>query len=433
MKFEYGQYDGSPFPTPDSLFPQPKVVNFILQYGQQALDAMNEMDGEEQKQFLEQMIAAGLLERDEKTGALRMTPRMVQGIEHRALLEIFQGMKRGTREGHPTFDPGRGDERADGTKPYEFGDKFSEVDLAATMRNAMRRERGPTSLPFEGRGRERGGDDLQHVAPNREQPTDGRPAPSPQPSPPQRGRGGRIRLRLDDFELHQIEGQSDVALCILLDMSGSMMRWGRFFHAKRVALGLAAMMRRQFPQDTLDIVGFYSTACRIQERDLPLVMPKPISTHDYQVRLRVPLEQAEANPQRVPQHFTNLHLGLRMARQILSRRGAANKQMFIITDGQPTAHIEPNPGGGDMLYLIYPPSERTSTITLKEALRCHQQGIGIATFALIEDYWAMDWVNFVDQLTRLIRGSAFYCASDDLSSTVFESYLSGKKKKSFIA
>jgi len=56
----------------------------------------------------------------------------------------------------------------------------------------------------------------------------------------------------------------------------------------------------------------------------------------------------------------------------------------------------------------------------------------MSTFALVEDYWGMDWVGFVDQMTRLVRGSAFYCSSEDLSSTVFESYLSGKKTKSFI-
>ena len=62
-------------------------------------------------------------------------------------------------------------------------------------------------------------------------------------------------------------------------------------------------------QDTLDFVGFYSLACSISERELPLVRPKPVSVYDSSVRLRVPLAQAEANPAMIPQHFTNLHLG----------------------------------------------------------------------------------------------------------------------------
>ena len=85
-----------------------------------------------------------------------------------------------------------------------------------------------------------------------------------------------------------------------------------------------------------------------------------------------------------------------------------------------------------MLYLLYPPHQRTVSATLKEALRCRQQGIRIATFALIEDYWGMEWVSFVEQLTRLTRGTAFYCTSEDLGSTVIEGYLSGRKKKSFV-
>jgi len=369
-----------------------KVMDFILQYGDQALDAMDHVEGDEEQEYIEQLIQAGLLERDEQSGKLKMTPRMLRGIEHRALLEIFEGMKDGRREGHDVVTTGRSDERTEGTKSYTFGDKLSEIDLGATMRNVLRRhqpsiESGQFSLP--------------------------------------------MKINANDFELHQTEGQTDVALCILLDMSGSMMRYGRFYKAKRVALGMQAMMRSKFPQDTVDFVGFYSLAERIDEMQLPLVMPKPVSIYDSQVRLRVPLDQAIANQQRLPLHFTNLQMGLRLARQTLARRGAENKMIFVITDGQPTAHVEPCETG-EMLYLLYPPTEKTSTITLHEALRCQQMGMNIATFALIEDYWGMDWVGFVDQMTRLTRGTAFYCSSDDLSSTVIESYLAGRRRKTFV-
>jgi uncharacterized protein with von Willebrand factor type A (vWA) domain len=66
--------------------------------------------------------------------------------------------------------------------------------------------------------------------------------------------------------------------------------------------------------------------------------------------------------------------------------------------------------------------------TLREALNCMRFNIRIASFALIEDYYGMEWVEFVDQLTRLAKGVAFYCASGDLANCVMESYLSGKKK-----
>lgn len=401
MNFDYGAFDGQAFATPDSLFPEPKVMEFILQYGDKALAAMQQLDGEGEQQFLQQMIDAGLLDVEEDgqgSGKFRLTPKMVKGIQHRALLDIFADMRQGTREGHETRTRGRTGERAEGTKPYEFGDPISELNLSETMRQAMQRQVGE----FAAAGH------------------------ADTPSLP-------IGIQSSDFELYVAEGTSDCATVMLLDLSGSMMRYGRFYQAKRVALGMQALLNNRFPQDTLDFVGFYSLADQLREADLPLVMPKPVTVRDYQVRIRTPLEEAKANPTSIPQHFTNLQLGLRTARQILSRRGAANKQIFVITDGQPTAHVQANPSGqGEMLYLLYPPTEQTSTVTLKEALRCQQQGIRIATFALIEDYWGMDWLGFVDQLTRLTHGIAYYCASEDLSSTVIESYLSKKKTKKFV-
>ena len=403
MKFSYSEFDGEGFLSPDQLFASPQVMNFILQYGEQALDAMNQLEDEDEKAFIESMIEAGLLEeyKDEQGNSkLRMTGRMVRGFQHRALLDIFADLRKGTRDGHSTRHQGRTTERADGTKPYEFGDPISELEIGQTLRNAIARQ-------------------------SAERATSGGQSFSGATLP--------LRINSSDFELHLTEGSADCATVMLIDLSGSMMRYGRFLQAKRIALGMQELIRGRFPQDTMDYVGFYSLADVLQERDIPLVMPKPVSVRDYEVRLRIPLEQARANVERIPQHFTNLQLGLQTARQILARRGAANKQIFVITDGQPTAHVAPGQETDEqMLYLLYPPTEQTSNITLQEALKCQQQNIRIATFALIEDYWGMDWVGFVDQLTRLTRGLAYYCTSEDLSSTVIESYLSGKKTKSFI-
>lgn len=403
MKFSYSEFDGQGFLSPDQLFAQPNVMNFILQYGEQALDAMQNLDSEDEQDFVQAMIDAGLLEEYEDADGnkkLRMTGRMVRGFQHQALLDIFADMKKGSRDGHQTRHNGRTTERADGTKAYEFGDPISELELGQTLRNAIARQ---TAERAAGSSQASGGPKLP------------------------------ISINSGDFELHMTEGSADCATVMLIDLSGSMMRYGRFIQAKRIALGMQELIRGRFPQDTLDFVGFYSLADRLHERDVPLVMPKPVSVRDYEVRIRVPLEQAKANVDKIPQHFTNLQLGLRTARQMLSRSGAANKQIFVITDGQPTAHVSPGTGSEeDMLYLLYPPTEETSNITLQEAMKCSQQGIRIATFALIEDYWGMDWVGFVDQLTRLTRGLAYYCTSEDLSSTVIESYLTGKKTKSFV-
>lgn len=368
--------------APDVLFPSAGLMYFILQYGEQGLEALPDAD-EQVQELVEQLIEAGLLERDEG-GNLKLTPRMVQGMEHRALLEIFRELRPGVKDAHTSAQPGRAaaGERTDGNRPYEFGDPVSEIDLHATLASALRR----------------GGADA----------------------------GGRIAIDEGDIHLHNVEAVADCATVVLIDLSGSMARYGRHIAAKKVAMGLRGLIRRRFSLDTVDFVGFASVAEAIPEEQLPLVMPKPITTHEWEVRVRVPLDQAQLTHP----HFTNLHHGLQVARGILARRGASNKQIFIITDGQPTAHLSRSREGiGQVLNLIYPPDDASTRATLEEALRCQQLGIRMASFALIEEYHVMEWVGFVEQFTRLTRGTAYYCTAGDLSATLMESYLSGKKQR----
>ena len=384
MKYFYGEFDGEPFPTQDQLFGLNNLMDFIMQYGDQALKAIEQMmkdpSNEQQSDLLEQLLKEGMLDKDGK-GKLRLTPRAVTRMQQRALMEVFSNLRMGTRDGHEKVTPGLGGERIEGTKPYQYGDPVSELDLHQTLHNALTRH----GLPQQ---------------------------------------NSKIKFDEHDFELHLHEGTTSCSTVVLLDMSGSMMRYGRFLSAKKVAMAMQSLIRTRFPQDSIDFVGFYSGATKIPEAVLPLTMPKPVTIYDYQVRLKVPVDKLE----KAPQHFTNLHMGLQLARRILKRRSAENKQLFIITDGQPTAHVE-----GDFVYLLYPPDPRSTVATLKEAVLAVREGCRISTFALIEDYWGMDWVGFVDQLTKLTKGVAFYTSSGELASCVMESYLSGRKKKSFIA
>lgn len=383
MKTYYGEFDGSEFPTQDKLFGFDQLTDFILQHGEQAMKAMEQMlqqpGNPEGGELIEKLIEEGMMDKDGK-GKLRLTPRAVSQMQRKALMEVFSNLKQGQRDGHEKLTPGPGFERTDGTKAYTFGDPVTDLDFHATLRNALARH----GLP---------------------------------------GEGGAIRFDDKDFEVGLREGQASCSTVVLLDMSGSMMRYGRFLSAKKVALAMQALVRTRFPQDTIDFVGFYSGANAIPEVMLPLVMPKPVTIYDYKVRLKVPADKLD----KAPQHFTNLHMGLRMARRILRKRGGENRQLFIITDGQPTAHVE-----GDDVLLLYPPDPRSTVATLKEAAMLTQEGTRFATFALVEDYFGMDWVGFVDQLTRLTKGVAFYTASGELANCVMESYLSGRKKKSSI-
>ena len=403
MKYFYGEFDGEEFPSQDKLFGFDQLMQFIMQHGEQALKAIEQMlqnpRDDAQSDMLQKLLEEGMLDKDGK-GRLRLTPRAIGRMQRKALMEVFSNLRSGQRDGHEKVTPGPGGDRIEGTKPYQYGDPVSELDLHTTLHNALTRH----GLPPQVR---RGDTPPANLS------------ASPRPRVP-----ASIRFEESDFELHLHEGTTSCSTVVLLDMSGSMMRYGRFLAAKKVAMAMQALIRTRFPQDSIDFVGFYSGANKIPEVALPLSMPKPVTVYDNVVRLRVPISHLD----KAPQHFTNLHMGLQLARRILRKRTSENKQVFIVTDGQPTAHVE-----GDHVFLMYPPDPRSTVATLKEAVLAVKEGCRISTFALIEDYWGMDWVGFVDQLARLTKGVAFYTSSGDLASCIMESYLSGRKKKTHIA
>src|SRR4051812_40808335 len=143
MKYFYGEYDGEEFPTQDKLFGFDQLMQFILQYGEQAMKALEKMMSDpnakpENQELLEQLLKDGMLDKDGK-GKLRLTPRSINKMQRRALMEVFSNLQRGAREGHEKVTPGSGGERIEGTKPYQFGDPVSELDLHQTLHNALTR------------------------------------------------------------------------------------------------------------------------------------------------------------------------------------------------------------------------------------------------------------------------------------------------------
>src|SRR3954454_25061090 len=225
MKYFYGEFDGQEFPTQDQLFGFDQLMNFIMQYGDQALKAIEQMlqnpKDEAQSELLEQLLEEGMLDKDGK-GKLRLTPRAVTRMQRRALMEVFSNLRQGQREGHEKVPPGQGGERIEGTKPYQYGDPVSELDLHATLHNALARHGLPQN-------------------------------------------NSKIKFDERDFELHLHEGTTSCSTVVLLDMSGSMMRYARFLAAKKVAMAMQALVRSKFPQDSIDFVGFSSGATKIPE------------------------------------------------------------------------------------------------------------------------------------------------------------------------
>ncbi|MFO0838180.1 MAG: VWA domain-containing protein [Phycisphaerae bacterium] len=411
MRSRYFEFNGKPFRLQGDLGLTENFFDFILAHGDEALRALQHLERDpEHADLLKRLLEQGMLEKAK--GRFRLTPRAVNAMQRKALMEAFAQLKKGVRDGHVSPEFGGGGERVEGTRPLEFGDPVSEIDLGATMRNAIRRttqaqaalEPKTSQAPDPNRDRQGAGDA-------------GRLGPPRCAMLP-------LRFAPADFERHNSESRASCSTVVLLDMSGSMARFGRFFQAKKCAMSLYALIRQRFPLDTVDLVGFFSGAEAVAQERLPLLMPKAVTMYDPSIRLQVPLKKLD----QAPQHFTNLHMGLLLARRLLARRSGDNKLMFIITDGQPTAHVQ-----GEYAHLIYPPHKSSHVATLKEAFLIARGGVRICTFALTDDYWDMDWLGFVDDLGRLTRGVTFHCASGDLSSCVMESYLSGRKRKTFIA
>ncbi|MFN8621554.1 MAG: VWA domain-containing protein [Chloroflexota bacterium] len=206
---------------------------------------------------------------------------------------------------------------------------------------------------------------------------------------------GAVHLDPEDFWVHGTEDLADAATVLLLDMSRSMLLRGCFLAAKKVAIALDTLIRTQFPRDTLHVVGFAYHAREIRPGALP-----GLSWHGYE-------------------YGTNLQHGLMIARALLTRSHAANRSVVVITDGEPTAHIEDG-----QVEFSYPPTRRTIEETLREVGRCTREGITINTF-MLERSRAL--AAFVERMTRLNRGRAFFADPDDLGSTVLVDYVGRRR------
>jgi uncharacterized protein with von Willebrand factor type A (vWA) domain len=210
------------------------------------------------------------------------------------------------------------------------------------------------------------------------------------------GRGTPIRLDPTDFEVYRTELRSQAATVVMLDMSRSMLNNGYFLPAKKVALALSALIRGQFPRDALYIVGFSLYARTFTIESLPT-----LSWSEWNIG-------------------TNMHAGFALSRQLLGRHKGGNKQILMVTDGEPTAHLED--GVAD---FAYPPTRRTVEETLKEVQRCTREGITINTFMLERSSWL---VGFVEQMARINHGRAFMSAPDRLGEYVVVDFVRSRRR-----
>ena len=279
-----------------------------------------------------------------------LTARGIRRIGQKALKEVFIHLKKDRMGNHELDHRGAGGDLLGDTKPYEFGDPFL-LDMQSTIKNAVLR--AGLEVP--------------------------------------------VRMTPADFEIYRQEHMTRAATAVLLDQSRSMGLFNNFQAAKKVTLALFALIRTQYPRDSLHVIGFSDYAREIKEEDLVKVNWNAWVSG------------------------TNLQHALMLSRKLLDKEKGGSRQILLITDGEPTAHLE-----NGQSHFSYPPSYRTELETLKEVKRCTQEGIVINTFMLENNY---QLVNFIDRLTRINRGRAFYSSSENLGQYVLVDYVANRKKK----
>lgn len=316
------------------------------------MDKVRDLLGDDAAKSLDQlskltkmMQDAGLI--DQREGRLQLTPRAMRKLGANALRELFGKLRKDMVGQHHVDATGVGHERANDTKPYEFGDPF-RLDLHTTLRNALRRD----------------------------------------------GSGLPISLKPEDFEIERTEHSTRSSTVLLLDLSMSMPMRDNFLPAKKVAMALHHLISSQFPRDYLGVVGFGETARELQPESIPEV------SWDFA-------------------YGTNMHHAFTLARRMLARQ-SGTKQIIMITDGEPTAHIMPS---GE-IFFNYPPVHETVEATLREVTRCTKEQIRINTFMLDADNGLR---RFIEQLTKINKGRAFFTTPDTLGDYVLVDFLNHKR------
>ena len=206
-----------------------------------------------------------------------------------------------------------------------------------------------------------------------------------------------VRLVAEDFEIEQTEHLTRSSTVLMLDLSLSMPMRDYFLPAKKVAMALHSLISSQFPRDYLGIVGFSETARALKPHQLPEV------SWDFV-------------------YGTNMQHGFMLAREMLSRQ-SGTKQIIMITDGEPTAHISKS---GDV-FFNYPPVRETIEATLREVMRATREGIRINTFMLDASHALQ---SFIEQLTAINKGRAFFTGPENLGEYVLVDFIEHKRQLS---
>ena len=340
----------------------------------EAIANLNKFQEQIQQYLKDIMEGQGLANQQ---GRIQLSPKAYKLFQGRLLQTIFSNLQASRSGRHQGPINGEGVVEMQRTKPYEFGDSVSHMDIPATLINAMLRQ------------------------------GDTRP----------------LRLQQRDIEIHRSRNNPKCATVVLMDMSGSMRYDGQYINVKRMALALNGLITTEYPGDFLRFVELHTFAKVVPAGDLITLMPKIPTITNPVVRLRADMSREDVSEMHIPPHFTNIQHGLQLARQFLSVQDTPNRQVILITDGLPTAHFE-----ASMLYLLYPPDPQTEEATKREGMLCKRDGITINIFLLPSWSQTHEDVQFAHRLAENTGGRVFFTAGKDLDRYVVWDYVNHRRE-----
>jgi uncharacterized protein with von Willebrand factor type A (vWA) domain len=325
--------------------------------GRQAVDDMEAL-----RQIERELERQGYLQRAD--GKLELTPKAVRRLGQTALRKVFAELPDGGAGDHDQRDAGQAGEYTGSTRPWRFGDEQA-IDAAATVRNALLRQAAPA------------------------QPDSSSPAGSAK-------RPAAVRLSVGDFEVAETDRRASAAICLLVDLSYSMALRGTWGAAKQTALALHALVRTQYPQDAIQVIGFSNYARELRETEL--------------AGLTWDMVQG-----------TNLHHALVLAGRFLDRRPEHNPVVMVITDGEPTAHLRRD----GRFWFDWPPSPETIELTLAEVDKMTRRRATMNVFMLADDERL---TSFVDEVARRNGGRVLRAMPDSLGEYVVKDFLTTRRQ-----
>lgn len=341
---------------------------------EQAIENLEEMQRRVQE-IMREMAERQGLQHDGK--GFQLTPQAYRVFQGKLLERIFNDLQASKTGRHNVSVAGEGAVEIPQTKPYEFGDSISQMDIPQTFINAMLRA-GP-HLP--------------------------------------------IRMKPEDIEIHRTRNTPKCATSVIMDMSGSMRYDGQYVNVKRMALAMDGLIRREYPGDFLQFIEMYTFGKPVRPGDIIDLMPKPVTITNPLVRFRVDMSSPDVVESRIPPHFTNIQHSLQLARQSLAVQDTPNRQIILITDGLPTSHID-----GQWLYLLYPPDRLTEEATMREAMLCKRDHITINLFLISSWSQSEEDIQFAHRLAETTQGRVFFTAGNDLDRYVVWDYVKRKKE-----